>query len=198
MNNEQIQDYYKYYALAAVIFIIGVSAFVFLLINTLRDIKGGHKHIIVPGDYDIVLPKPGKYTIFHEYKSVIGGKIYNTKKENLSGLKCKLVDKSTGLNIPLAQPMANSTYSIGSRSGVAILKFNIDDVGIYEFSAFYEGALDGPEVVLAIGQGFIGKILLAVFGGVGILLVTIGISITIIIFTIIKIKEIGNRHQEIR
>lgn len=172
-----------YYGLAILIFIIGVLLFVLIIIKSLIGITKGFTRVVVPGKSEILFPKPGKYTIFHEYKSVINNKVYSTG-QNLPGLQCTLTDKATGSPISLSPVSISSSYSLGSREGRAIWEFTIDKAGTYELFCWYSETQEGPEVVLAIGTDFTKKLLGKIFLAIAILFGSISsaILITIIIF----------------
>jgi hypothetical protein len=113
--------------------------------------------VVVPGSSNITLSQAGKYTIFNEYRSVVGNRIYSTGEE-IPSLQVNLVSKETGDEIPLSSASVNRTYTVGSRSGIRLLDFVIDQPGIYELSASYppgQGQQEGggeqnQEIVLAV------------------------------------------------
>ena len=69
------------------------------------------------------------------------------------------------------------SYAIGGRAGRSVLGFEIEEPGSYVFAADYPQGMEGPDVVLAIGQvSIVGTILVSlgiVFGGliVGVLII---------------------------
>ena len=137
-----------------------------------------------PGKADITLSEAGKYTIFHEYQSVVGNKVYKT--EEISGLQCALTSQETGAEIALSSPSGSSTYTLGGRAGRSLWAFSIDKPGNYQISAWYPEDQEGQEVVLAIGSGFTGKIVGTVFSSLAILFGSIAIAVVITVVTAIK------------
>jgi hypothetical protein len=196
MSNQDIKPSRWYYGLAIVVFIIGESLFILFLLNSLRGLTDGLTQVVVPVKSEIMLPETGKYTIFYEYQSVLGDRLYFTG-ESLSGLHCTLTSKVTGYRIALSRPLARSTYSFGGRKGVSVLEFNIDQPGTYEFSASYPKGQEGPEVVLAMGRGFMRKLIGTIFGGLAIFFGSGAIAIAIIVATLLKRqkarKQLENR-----
>ena len=153
-----------YYALAVLIFVTGVCLFVLILFQFLPEFVV--VRVVVPGQSDIELSKAGTYTIFHEYRSLVDGKFYNTTR-GLSGLRCRVTSSAMGTAIPLSEPSMTSSYAFGSRAGVSVLKFSIEQPGIYKLSAEYPPGQAGPEGVLTVGQGLakgIGTALVVFFG----------------------------------
>ena len=57
--------------------------------------------VIVPGSGDITLQQTGKYTIFYEYRSVVGNRIYSTG-ENIPGIIVNITSKDTGDELPFS------------------------------------------------------------------------------------------------
>jgi hypothetical protein len=201
MSNQDIKPSRWYYGLAIVFFIIGESLFTLFLLNSLSGLTDGLTQVVVPVKSEIILPETGKYTIFYEYQSVLGDRLYFTG-ESLSGLQCTLTSKVTGYRIALSRPLTRSTYSFGGRKGVSVLEFNIDQPGIYEFSASYPKGQGGPEVVLAMGRGFMRKLIGTIFGGLAIFFGSGAIAIAIIVATLLKRqkarKQLENRFGQDR
>lgn len=52
---------------------------VFSNLNDMAEIPS--IQVVVPGSSNITLSQPGKYTIFYEYRSVVGNRIYSTGEE---------------------------------------------------------------------------------------------------------------------
>jgi len=181
-----------YYGLAAAVFVAGCVYFGVFLWQNISRIGENLTQVVVPGKSQLTLSKPGKYTIFYEHQSVVGNKVYSTGQE-LSGLECSLVSMDTGAEIALSPSAMNSTYSLGSRSGVSVFDFQIERPGAYELSAQYSEGREGPEVVLAIGQGFAEDIFKTVFGALGILFGSIGLAVAIIVITLIK-RDKAKKH----
>ena len=146
---------------------------------------GALTQVVVPVEEDITFPETGKYTIFYEYQSVVGDRLYFAG-ESLSGLQCTLASKVTGRRIALCRPLTRSTYSLGGRKGVSVLEFTIDQPGIYEFSASYPEEQEGPEVVLTMGKGFLKNLMGTVFGGLAIFFGSGAIAAAIMVVTFLK------------
>ncbi len=195
MNGQEIRPGRWMYGLAAVIFISGWVLFAVFLWKNLSGIGEGLQQVVVPAKTDITLAKPGKYTIFHEYRSVVGSKVFSSDR-TVSGLQCSLASKATGVEVPLSRSLVTGTYDIGGRSGVSMLEFQIDEPGVYEFWAGYEGTGEGPRVVLAIGQGFGLRIATTVLGSLGIVFGCIGLAVAIAVYTAVKRHNALKRAQD--
>lgn len=194
MNGQEIRPSRWYYGLAGLIFVGGWVAFGLLLFKNLSGLSEKLQQVVVPGSVELSLTKPGKYTIYYEHESVVGNRVYSTG-ESVSGLECTVVSKASGTAIPVSRSTVSSTYSIGGRSGRSFLDFRIDTPGIYQLSANYAEGYEGPEVVLAVGQGFATGIVTTIFGALAIVFGSIGLAATIAAVTAYKRHQAAKRAQ---
>lgn len=188
MSSSTIKPSRWYYVVSLLVLISGISCFVLFLFKNLGNLTNELTQIVVPGQRDITLSKTGNYTVFYEYKSIVGNKIYTTN-ESLAGLECVVTSNTTGTPVALAPASVNSTYSVGSRAGVSVLNFSIEQPGTYKFSCGYSQGKEGSEVVLAIGQGFTGKIAGTVLGGLAIFFGSGSIGIAIAVVTFLRRRK---------
>jgi hypothetical protein len=173
------------YITAGLIFLAGVIGFAVFLFLSLAGMGKNLIQVVVPGEQEIHLSEPGAYTVFHEYRSSVGGRVYSGP-EGLPGLECTLTSKKTGAAVPLSPALSASRYDYGGRSGVSVLEFAIAEPGDYVFKASYPQGQTASQAVLAIDHGFIGRILLTVFGGFAILFGSLVVSLTIVVVTLVK------------
>lgn len=192
MSSIPIKPSRWYYLISLLVLIGGWSLFTLFLFKSLGSLTDALTQIVVPGQWDITFAKVGNYTVFHEYKTIVGNKVYATN-ESLSGLECVVTSNTTGTPVALAPASVNSTYSVGSRAGVSVLNFSIEQPGTYEFSCGYSQGKEGSEVVLAIGQGFAGKIAGTVFGGLAIFFGSGAIAISIAVVTFLRRRKAKQR-----
>jgi len=191
MNGQEIRPERWYYGLAGATFISGWLLFGLFLFRNLSRISSELQQVVVPGKTELSLNRPGSYTIYYEYESVVGSKVYSSSR-SLSGLECTVASKAMGQEVTLSRTAVSSRYSVGGRSGYSVFDFKIDRPGIYEISAQYPEGQEGPEVVLAVGQGFTMRVLTTVFGGLAIVFGSIGLSVAIAVYTAVK------RHKALR
>ena len=192
MNGQEIRPGRWLYGLAAVIIVAGWALFVVILWKSLSGLDEGLQQVVVPGTAQLNLAKPGSYTIFHEYESVVGNRIYSSSR-GVPGLECTLRSKATGAPVELSGSHSNSTYSLPSRSGVSLLDFRIEHPGIYVLSASYPAGQEGGEVVLAVGQGFGLRIVTGILGSLAVVFGCIGLSVAIAVYTGVKRYKAGQR-----
>ena len=173
------------YGLAALVLVAGGALFTAYLVRNLTGLTDKLTQIVVPGKQDITLAAPGTYTIFHEYRSVVGDKVYATRTD-VPGLRCRVTSKETGSTVKVVPCSHSSSYSLGGRSAVSVLSFCIDTPGAYEFSARYEEGHKGPETVLAVGRGFLKSLLLTIFASIALLLGTTAMAVLIAVLVFVK------------
>lgn len=185
MNGQEIRPSRWYYGVAALVVVVGVAGFAWFLFKNLSGLGESLQQVVVPGRADLELTEPGQYTVFYEYRSVVGNRVYSTERD-LRGLRCALAAKESGSRVVLSRASSSSTYTLGGREGVSVFEFRVDQPGTYEFSATYGAGREGPEVVMAIGHDFTGRLLRAIFGGLGLFFGSLGLGLAIFLVTLIK------------
>jgi len=194
-NQTKIKPTAWFYVLGIAVFIIGGVLFGLFIFSSLGNFAAESPiQVVVPGGSDIMLSETGKYTIYYEYESVVGNRVFSTGGD-IPGIGVTLVSKDTGLKIPLFRTSLSSTYSIGGRSGIGLFDFTIDKPGTYELSAFYpSGEQSSPKnIVLAVMHGFAGKLMGAILGGLAIFFGSAAIAIAIIVITFLKRRKAKKR-----
>jgi hypothetical protein len=142
-----------WYGLAGLLAAAGIALSVVLAVSgAVGFSKMAGRQLVVPGTHTVSFDRPGQYVLYHEPAAVVGGRSY-AALGGAPGLRCALVEKATGEEVPTARTRVNVSYSWGRRSGRSLLQFRIDRPGAYELSAGY-GAGSGPPTVLAVGRGF--------------------------------------------
>lgn len=172
----------QWYVFAAVIFVAGIAFSVQHVFRSVGELGDELPQMVVPGAAELDLQEPGTYTIFHEHESIVDGRYYSTR-ENLSGLEIGVLSKATGEAVPVRAPSAQMNYSLGGRSGVSMLSFDIGQPGIYRISAGYPGGRDGPRVVLAVGHGFGSRLFTTILGGIGLAMLSLALPVAIVAVT---------------
>jgi hypothetical protein len=168
------------YLVALLLALIGAGGAAIFLLARLPSLDEGLVRMVAPGEMAIDL-QPGSYTIFHEYRSVFDGQLYQS--DDVSGLR---VAVSAAAGKPIALTGAAETrYSLNGHSGVSVAAFEIDTPGRYTLIAAYRDK-PGPEAVLAVGQGVIGKIFGLVLGTIAIAFAGIGGGIAMASVTYVK------------
>jgi hypothetical protein len=185
MDDPRITPSRWYYVLAGLVFVGGMVLFAWFLFNSLSGMGAKLQQVVAPGETHLTLREPGNYTIFYEYQSVVGDKVYSSD-ESISGLRCTLVAKATNSKIPLSHSSMHSSYELGGRSGRSIFDFQIDQPGVYALSATYPQGQQGPEIVLAVGKDFNAGLIMIIFRAFAVGFGSIGIAVAIMVVTLLK------------
>lgn len=182
----------RWYVLSIALLVLGAGLLIGTVVWFIGHITGvsdGMQRVTVPGSHVIHLDKPAEYTIYHEYRTTHGGRVYSTGPGSLSGLTVEIVDPS-GAMLPVSPPGGSYSYNVNGVSGVAILEFYASAAGDYQISgAMPSGAGPSGPAVLAVGRGMGGAIAKGIIGmfvglGVGILLGLAGLVSLIVLLVI--------------
>ena len=153
MDDRNVQPSVWYYGLAVLIIILGFVAFAGYLFAGISSTESGLMQLMAPGSAELNLKEPGEYTVFYESQSYFNGSIYNTGGQMPGGLKIIVSEKASGETLT-TDTATGTTYSMGGRSGQSITAFKVERPGIYWINTSYP-KVPGPEVVLAVGIGFV-------------------------------------------
>lgn len=163
-----------WYALIGLALILaGGGLFAYFLFRGFSRVTDSLTQVVVSGNAELSLSTSGTYTIFLEEQSVVDGRIYSTTGP-VDGLRCSLTMQPGNQQIPLYRPSMSATYKLNGRSGRSVLEFPVKVAGHYNLSCEYPADTKGPQTVVAVGTGVIGKIfrvvlesLISIFGGFG-------------------------------
>jgi hypothetical protein len=143
--------------LGVLVILAGVAAFIFEIFTGITKLESGMTRFLVPGSVRIKAEKPAGYDIFHEYRSVLDGKEYETY--NMPPVQVKVTHLPSGKDIAVGTPSGSSRYNSSQRSGHSFRVFRADEPGEYEISAFYDGGAATPQTVFAVSGNFTGDLL---------------------------------------
>lgn len=171
----------------AVIVIMSVVAIVLFVTGILGSAPD--TRFVVPGEQELEFKDTGEYSLFYEYQSTVDGVTYSTA-EHLTGMVVTLHSLDGSLEVPLEDASVSTTYTIGSRSGVLLANFSIDESGTYVLTAQYQDGRTAPDVVLAVGRFSFVKMLLP-----GILLGFVGFvaGVLLLVWVLVKRRKAGAR-----
>lgn len=175
------------YVIAAVVLTLGVVACVTILVLGFSGLS--MERVVVPGAGTVTLEEAGRYTIYHETRSTVGGRVYVV--EDVAGLSVELTETATGEAVPLDAPGANATYELGGRSGRAVLGFEVERPGEYRLAADYGGGEGGPETVLAVGRGLGTRIAMTVVGAIAAVSAGFALALALAAVTFFRRRKAG-------
>jgi hypothetical protein len=179
-----------WYVVAALVFVIGLAAFGTFLFLRLRGLDEGIESFVVPGSAEVTIDEPGRQTIYRETNTAVEGRYYGSS--DLTGLEVVVTDPR-GDVLDLDPSTMSETYTIGSRQGVAIFKFDADAPGTYRVVAAYPGGGTGNEGVLAVGEPIVADILITVLGGLAIAGGAVVVALAIAVVTFVRRYRVKRR-----
>jgi hypothetical protein len=171
-----------WYAVALVILVAGFALAGLFVFDRLTRATDALTRVDVPGEAQLPL-EAGDYTIFHELQPSTDGVVAGTS--DLEGLVLGLSGPD-GAAVTLEAYGASGSYSVGGRTGRAVMSFTASEAGDYRLVAAYPDGADAPRGVLAIGKGFVEGILTTVFGALGIVLGAGAVAVVIAIRTFLR------------
>jgi hypothetical protein len=152
-----------WYGLAVLVLVAGWVGMGALLATRLSGTADRMMRVVVPGEAELRLNQPGTYTIFHEYRSTLDGRVYDTP--SIDGLDITVRAVSSGRLLEL-QHGATGSYTVGGSAGRSLFDFEVSEPGAYRIAGVYADARKEPQAVLAIDRGFIGDLLITILGAV--------------------------------
>lgn len=168
-----------WYAVAVVVVFAGFGGMASYMLPRIESYGSSLIRFVAPGEIDMSLKEPGTYTVFHEERSVVDGRLFVS--DTISGLGVSVQSMDTGESIPVVRASMNETYSFGSYAGKSAFNFDIASPGSYRLVAAYGDGRAEPRVVLTIGHNFLSGLLLTIFGGIAIVFAAIAIAIAIVV-----------------
>lgn len=126
------------------------------------------ERFVVPGVHSMDLKTGRTYTVYHEYRSEVDGRIFSNQ-ESVGGMLCGLTAMD-GSQVPLRKPGVNENYQLNGRAGRAVFEFEVAADGRYTLACDYAPNPPGPQLVLGVGSGVLWTIfglVARVLGGIG-------------------------------
>lgn len=139
----------RVYLWVPVVFLALAVPSVWLLVTGLSNLTEGLIRFTAPGRAQIAIEEPGTYTVFHEYRSTFGGRVYSGPS-SLPGMNIQM--RGPGGVFPIVRSSSgNFTYNVGSSAGYAVGSVKIERTGGYEVTSVFTGG-EGDQVVLGLGR----------------------------------------------
>jgi hypothetical protein len=153
------------YVLGALCLIAGVALAGWLVWGEIAALQHAFTRVVVPGTAELTLGDAGSYTIFIEPQSVVDGRLYSV--QNIGGMTVSITSEADGKPVAVTVPQVTSSYTIGGHKGTSVFGFEIAQPGRYRLTGSYAGGANGPQMVLAISQGFMWALARTILGALG-------------------------------
>jgi hypothetical protein len=168
-----------WYVVALIIGLAGWAGMASFLAVRLSGSTETMIRVLVPGETELRLNEPGRYTIFHEYQSTLEGRIYNV--DSISGLRVSVRSRDSRTTVPL-RPTTSSRYTVGGRAGRSVFAFDVPAPGAYVLAGAYSDGRREPQTVLAIDRGFVSGLFVTILGGIAMALGGTALGIVFAVF----------------
>jgi hypothetical protein len=152
-----------WYGLAVLILVAGWVGMGTLLATRLSGATDRMMRLVVPGEAELRLHQTGTYTIFHEYRSTLDGRVYDTP--SIDGLDVTVRAVPSGRLIELMRG-ADSSYTFSGSAGRSLFDFEVSEPGAYRIAGVYADGRKEPQAVLAVDRGFVGDLLVTILGAI--------------------------------
>ena len=152
-----------WYGLAVLVLVAGWVGMGTLLATRLSGATDRMMRLVVPGEAELRLNQTGTYTIFHEYRSTLDGRVYDTP--SIDGLDVTVRAVPSGRLIELMRG-ADSSYTFSGSAGRSLFDFEVSEPGAYRIAGIYADGRKEPQAVLAVDRGFVGDLLITILGAV--------------------------------
>ena len=153
-----------FYGFAVLVFLVGAGLAARSIVHALDGVRNAQR-VVMPGSGEVTLSAPGTYTLFYEYRSVVGETAYLAPDH--AALRVTVTARDTGERVPVTSGWATSRYSVPGHAGVSLAQVRVDRPGVYRIEAAYQDGHDGPRFVLAVGRGAALGLIRNVFVGLG-------------------------------
>ncbi|MEI7835834.1 MAG: hypothetical protein WCK05_05415 [Planctomycetota bacterium] len=184
-----------WYVVGGAIAVAGAVFCVAFLIQRVMSVTDGMQQVVVPGEGRLTLARPGHYMIFHEYQRNIDGKVYSSSP-GVAGLECVLKASKTGQTVPLSPVNMSVQYNLGGRAGAGVFQFDITEPGEYVLTGTISGPGANAPAVLAVGDDFMKKLLVTIFGCMGSMFGGVILAVGVILLTFFKRRKARRAQQQ--
>ena len=161
------------------IILLGIGALVGALHLGVLKMHRDFRQFTAPGAFTVELKKPGKYTVFNEYKSHLRGKEYFNP--SIPAMELKVKNKLSHEKIESWKTEVPSIYVIGDRSGQALYEFKVDKPGTYQIDVRWERGDQEPQAVFSVAGSFREAMITSAIQGGAFLILSLVLGLGIII-----------------
>lgn len=176
------------YWLSALIIIIGIAGFIFLIGKSIVPGEEKMRFVLEIGEeYDIEFEEAGKYTIFYEYDCYLDEGYDNAIINDISVL---MRSPSRGEMIEVAAYPGMYSYTYGNRKSVAFRQLIIPEAGLYEFYSTFNHFYDKTGVLVMAEAGGETGLFLNIIKAFIVLISAGIIGLALFMYTFIKRKKV--------
>lgn len=141
---------------------------------------GGFRKVAAPGTTTVSLDEPGPWTLFAEQQGV------KPDRADFDALRVT-VTAADGSAVPVtAMGGGSETYDLGATHGVAIRRVQVASPGAHTVTLDWPPGQEGPPFTAAMHRGLIGGVLTGVFGGCGVVVLSLLLAGVVAVVTFVR------------
>jgi uncharacterized Tic20 family protein len=133
-----------WYIVALLVFTVPMIAGVFSMYSVFQSYISGGTRLMVPGETDLQINKPGNYLIYYETNAFSAFNMANNQLGRNFGIT--IMDLVTGYELALKRPEFSGTETFGTTIRQVIAKVQFDTLGTY--SAIVDGEIPSGDGLL--------------------------------------------------
>lgn len=181
------------YAVPIAVLCAGIGGFALLLVSAVAGLGEDLRRVQMPGRASLTFAEPGAYTVFHEHRTYVDGRLYE-ETAPLSGLGCTLWRGGEQLPDAVSPAVMNETYAVGGREGRAIFVVQVPAPGAYELDCNTPPPVLHAPFTLAIGGNMVGAVVGTVLWSMAVLLGAMAGAVVLTVVIAIK-RERGAKAE---
>lgn len=167
--------------LLLVVGVVGAGIFIFKSYSMLGEEM---QKFEMPGTAEVEFKDPGKYTFYHEFRTVVDGENINTDDIPIEDYRFSLTHSETGEESLLIRLDGEQKYSFRDREGRTLFETEIDEPGTYVLIGEGETGKDAAasSFIVTLDRGFLVQRLTSILGGQIIMLIPAILALIIFVY----------------
>lgn len=175
--------------LLLVVGVVGAGIFIFKSYSMLGEEM---QKFEMPGTAEVEFKDPGKYTFYHEFRTVVDGQSVNTDDLPIEDYRFSLTNSETGEESLLIRLDGEQKYSFRDREGRTLFEAEIEEPGTYVLTGENETGQAGGTVgsfIVTLDRGFLVQRLTSILGGQIIMLIPAILALIIFVYAYSRKEE---------
>lgn len=172
------------------LFLLGAFVVPLLLILPLLLNDSAEEQFLVPGSVEVTVDEPGRYYLWHDFRTVYEGVSYSKPEEIPDGLDISVKTEGGEELVLMASGTMSSSTGASARRTIGYV--DVADPG--RLTVTVNG--DSEPRVFSFSQSGMKSIFLRIFGGAIVSMLMAFAGIGLVIWGIVKLAKRGDRGQE--
>lgn len=177
-------------ALLMAVGVVGAGIFIFKSYSMLGEEM---QKFEMPGTAEVEFKDPGKYTFYHEFRTVVDGQNINTDDVPIEDYRFSLSERESGEEAVIIRLDGKQKYSFRDREGRTLFEAEIEQPGTYVLTGEGKAGQSGESAgsfIVTLDRGFLVQRLTSILGGQIIMLIPAILALIIFVYAY-SMKEKG-------